>query len=283
MWLNWIHCAFRFVECELAQYDVNALATHTQNTQLQSTTSTQSVIHLFVLKDVWKSKILCDAFAPSTCIVSNSVWPPKLHYHVAITHPNPRVYMHVTIRHHTVISLWLFDIALHSARCFIISFSLFHFPIIRFHCAVVWFCIENWNASKCQWMEHRCNVKMYNQIKLWKSLSKIIVSRVEGCSPFAFGLYASVVSQPMDRACCTFQMVDDFVETKSNTQCACVVYIERITLFHTAFQLKVSSRNANIRVTSTIQTLATAPYKRLLRPLLSHHGISLSKNYARKG
>lgn len=132
MWLNWVHCALRFVECELVQYDRNAPSTHTQNTPVAlHTTNTLSwwTQHFRLLSRTFESrKYYAMHSLLSTCIVSNSArGPPKLHHphkHTRVLYTKKKK----NIQHHPVIIqsfLFGFWISLYIfAWCFIISFSL---------------------------------------------------------------------------------------------------------------------------------------------------------------
>lgn len=113
-------------------------------------------------------------------------------------------------------------------------------------------------------MAHRCNVKMYpNQIKHWKSLSKIIVSRVEGCSPFAFDLLRFRCKRAHElctnRACSTFQMVDGLCRNQiEHTMCLCIHRTHYIIPYRISIK-SVLSKCQHPNLKRSIQTLRLLP------------------------
>lgn len=211
------------MRCNINPHTHTHTHNHTLNTQLQCTLQTPFLMqHSLFVKDVWKSKILCDAFAThyflflflllflshnSERIVSNS---SHLNSFIAIAiavatatapeiHPIFKKYMHIS--HHAVISLWLLDIALHFRSMFyyFIFFSLF-FPFFSFRslihilffffrftlCGVLCFACECHAKSSLEY-----GVKMHKQIKLCEIF--ITSNCIEWSGVFWFNLYPSVV------------------------------------------------------------------------------------------
>lgn len=238
-------------------------STHTQTTQLQYTLQTLFFQHniFSVLKDVWKSKILCDAFAVSTCIVSNNSTRTtyKLCHSVhtnTLVKPN-RTYTHT---HTQAIIIQLFHFGFWIYRFtfypmlyyFILLFFLFciyhplqtsHFfypSLPLFHSVN---CILMLYVWECQWKWklHRYGVKMLKQIKLWKSLSKIIVLRVEGCLPLVF-LFLVFLFVAIKRF--RFVWVEWF-KPKSNVKCV-YHWTFRIILYHIPIK-SVRSKNQHLK------------------------------------